>query len=261
DLRLHPITVKEAGESFRLGVALQTGCLPKILSLALEEQMESARLLLRGYNTIYIKEEIQAEALVRSLDGFQRFLPIAAQSNAQVIEFMNIGRECSVPANTVKSYYSILEDTLIGRFVWPMGHSERKKARPKFYFFDCGVARALQGRLSDPPTPSETGFLFETWFLHELVCIRDYGLKDDTIAFWRHGRHEVDFVICRSGQPRLAFECKSGIHPDDYQSAIEFKRRFPSVPLYFVSYRDAEPRKTERGFEIMPWKTALEIYR
>ena len=116
---------------------------------------------LKSYITTYIKEEIQAEALTRNVGAFHRFLAIAAQSNGQVIEFANISRECSVPASTVKEYYQILEDTLIGFFLWPHDRNERKKARPKFYFFDCGVVRTIQNRLQDPPTPQEKGFLFE----------------------------------------------------------------------------------------------------
>ena len=67
--------------------------------------------------------------------------------NAEMLEFEKVARDCSVPPSTVKEYFQILEDTLIGAYLWPFDHSQRKKARPKFYFFDCGVTRALQNRL------------------------------------------------------------------------------------------------------------------
>ena len=153
DLHLHPLTAGETGKNFQLETTLKYGSLPKVVQLILGRQLEDAKGILRAYNTIYIKEEIQAEALTRNVGAFQRFFSVAAQSNGAVIEFANISRECSVPMSTVKEYYSILEDTLLGFFLWPWDRSERKKARPKFYFFDTGVTRAIQDRLNDDPTP------------------------------------------------------------------------------------------------------------
>ncbi|MBI4373255.1 MAG: ATP-binding protein, partial [Deltaproteobacteria bacterium] len=159
NLKLHPLTVREIGSAFDLKKALHYGTLPNIENFLYDQNVEEVRRLLKSYVTIYLKEEIQAEAITRNLGAFQRFLSIAAQSNAQIIEFANISRECSVPMSTVKEYYQILEDTLLGEFVWPYDRSERKKARPKFYFFDCGVVCAMQNRLMDAPTPVEQGFL------------------------------------------------------------------------------------------------------
>jgi len=198
DLKLHPLTAEEIGPSFTIEQAYRYGTIPKIMSLIAEGDTEEARQLLKSYYTTYIKEEIQAEAITRNIGAFQRFLHVAAQSNAQIIEFANISRECAVPMSTVKEYYAILEDTLLGEFLWPWDRSERKKARPKFYFFDCGVVTAIQNRLYDPPTPAETGFLFETWFVREIIRLRDYHTMPHDIAFWRHGKHEIDIVISGS---------------------------------------------------------------
>ena len=144
DLRLHPLTYTEIGANFHLPDALAYGTLPKIHALLMDRQVGLAIDHLRSYVTIYIKEEIQAEALTRNVGAFHRFLSVANQSNGQVIEFVNISRECAVPSSTVKEYYQILEDTLLGRFLYPYDRNERKKARPKFYFFDCGVIRAIE---------------------------------------------------------------------------------------------------------------------
>ena len=159
-LKLHPLTIREIGK-FEIADALQFGTLPKIHRLVLDGAPDEARRFLKSYVTTYLKEEIQAEALTRNLGAFQSCFAVAGQARGQVIEYANISRECSVPMSTVKEYYQILEDTLLGEFLWPFDRSERKKARPKFYFFDCGVARALQNRLADPPTPVERGTLFE----------------------------------------------------------------------------------------------------
>ncbi len=215
---------------------------------------------LKSYHTTYIKEEIQAEALTRNVGSFQRFLNISAQSNGQVIEFANISRESSVPASTVKEYYQILEDTLIGFYLWPYARQERKKARPKFYFFDCGVVRAIQNRLQDPPTPRERGFLFETWLVSELIRLKDYMDKPHEFCFWRERNREVDIIISDGRGPLLAIECKSGKQPISEATVRAFKTKFPGVPLIVASADDIKPRKTNT-VEIFPWREVLQIYK
>jgi predicted AAA+ superfamily ATPase len=260
DLKLHPLTCFEIGNHINLNSALQFGTLPKITSLLNDGRDELARAMLGSYVTTYIKEEIQAEALTRNVGAFQRFLSIAVQSNGQIIEFSNISRDCSVPASTVKEYYQILEDTLIGFFLWPFGHSERKKSRPKSYFFDCGVVRALQNRLNDPPTPQENGFLFETWIVNELARIRDYRRKSHEFVFWRELDHEIDILVLDGNKVALAIECKSGF-ADVKQSTInKFREHFPDARLIVASKTD-ERKRIARGVEIFPWRETLEIYR
>jgi uncharacterized protein len=260
NLRLHPLTSQEMGAGFNLPNALQFGSLPKISALLDEGNAELAREMLRSYVTTYIREEIQAEALTRNIGAFQRFLAIAVQNNAQIIEFSNISRDCSVPASTVKEYYRILEDTLIGFFLWPHSHSERKKSRPKSYFFDPGVVRALQNRLTDPPTPQEKGFLFETWFINELVRLRDYLHKDHEFVFWREREYEIDVLVIQGTKVVLAIECKSG--SADMKPAVIrcFKERFPDVRLIVASMVD-DRRRILGDVEVFPWKEAIELYR
>jgi uncharacterized protein len=257
DLHIHPLTLSEIGQGFRVENALRFGTLPKIHSLVLEGNTDLAQGLLRSYCTTYIKEEIQAEAIVRNIGPFQRFLAIAAQSNGQVIEFSNISRECSVPASTVKEFYQILEDTLIGFFVWPHDRNERKKARPKFFFFDCGVTRALQNRLQDPPTPEEAGFLFETWFIGEVRRLHDYHNLPFDISFWRDSQHEVDLVLTKNSRPMLAIECKSGRQDFDLSSIRAFKEHFPDTPVIVASLFDETPRLSQQ-IQILPWAQALD---
>ncbi|OGR83140.1 MAG: hypothetical protein A2901_04795 [Elusimicrobia bacterium RIFCSPLOWO2_01_FULL_54_10] len=260
DLRLHPLTAVEMGDVFNLDQALQFGTLPKAAQLLMEKRTDEARQLLRSYYTIYIKEEVQAEALTRNVGAFQRFLLVAAQSNAQVMEFSNIARDCSVPMNTVKEYYSILEDTLLGEFLWPWDRSERKKARPKFYFFDNGVVRAMQNRLMDPPTPEDLGFLFECWMVRELTRLRDYAQKPLELSFWREGPHEIDILVMRGANPALGIECKSGKSPLKKGTVQAFQKRFPQVPLIVASHQDSSPRKLEMGIEVLPWRHAIDRF-
>lgn len=259
DLKMHVLTSAETGDYFSINNALQYGTLPKIYSLICEKNEELAKDHLRSYITIYLKEEIQAEALTRNLGAFQRFLNITGQSNAQIIEFLNISRECSVPASTVKEYYQILEDTLVGSFLWPFDRNERKKARPKFYFFDCGVVRAIQNRLNDPPSQIETGYLFETWLINELTRTRDYHRKEHQFSFWRHRDQEIDLLISDSNGPILAIECKSGRSDIRAQTLKSFRKAFPKVPVIIASLLDERPRKVG-DINVLPWKKVLDVY-
>ena len=165
------------------------------------------------------------------------------------------------PVSTVKEYYSILEDTLLGDFLWPWDRSERKKARPKFYFFDCGVVRAIQNRLNDPPTPDEMGLLFKTWFVRELRRLRDYLNKPHEFSFWREGPHEIDVPVTSGRGPIMAIECKSGRETIGASTLSAFRARFPRVPLVVASLKDRTARRLESGIDILPWEKVIEKYQ
>ena len=261
DLKLHSLSAKELSKYFNIEYVLNFGSLPLIYKLVLAGQKKEAIYHLKSYISTYIKEEIQMEAIVRKLGSFQRFLEVAAQSNAQMIEFSNISRECSVPSSTVKEYYSVLEDTLIGYFVWPFDRSKRKKSRPKFYFFDCGVVRALQNRISDRPSSEELGFLFETWIANELKKIRDYLNYEHHISLWRKDKWEIDFLIESSKGPIMAIECKSGKQIQNNNSIKAFQIFFPKVPLIICSLQDTRIRKLGDNLWVDPYKKVLQRYR
>ncbi len=260
-LTLHGLTVKEQGADFHIDRALCFGSLPLICSLLAKGDRETAIHHLKSYVRTYIREEIQMEALVRKLSDFHRFLNVAGQCNAQMIEFANISRECAVHVNTVKEHYSILEDTLTGQFVYPFNRSERKKARPKFYFFDCGVVRALMGSLTAPPGPEELGRLFETWVFNELIKIRDYEGAEHRISLWRKGRYEVDFLIESAQGPLLAVECKSGRQIKNQLSLRAFRQDFPKTELIICSLRDRRARQTGDNIRVEPYNSVLQLYR
>ena len=261
DLYLHPLTYKELGKDFDISNVLNFGSLPLISALLTGGQKKTALQQLKSYITTYIKEEIQAEALVRKLSSFYRFLDVAAQCNGQMIEFSNISRECAVHQNTVKEHYSILEDTLIGRFVWPFNRSERKKARPKFYFFDCGVVKALQSRLTHRPAPAELGFLFETWIFNELTRIKDYSKSEHRISLWRKDKWEMDFLIHSGTKPLLAIECKTGKQIKNTHSIKAFQKDFPKTPVIICSLQDSRTRKISKNLLLEPYKKTIERYR
>ncbi|OGJ91438.1 MAG: hypothetical protein A2268_00355 [Candidatus Raymondbacteria bacterium RifOxyA12_full_50_37] len=260
DLRLHPLTSAEIGATFNLEHAIRFGTIPKICSLLNEENQDLAMAHLRSYITTYIKEEIQQEALTRNIGAFQRFLAVAAQNNGRLVEFSNIARESAVAASTVKEYFHILEDTLIGFLLPPWSKKERLKTHSKFYFFDCGVACAIQNRLADPPTPEDRGFLFETWFIGELRRIRDYSGKQHEFSFWRKNNHEVDLIVSTGRGPVLGIECKSGSAEISVSTVKAFREKFRDVPLVVASAFGTIPRIVH-GVEVLPWAEVIRRYR
>ncbi|MBI5525031.1 MAG: ATP-binding protein [Deltaproteobacteria bacterium] len=246
-LNLHPLTAAEIGGAFRLDQALTYGTLPRVAIELGAGSHEEARAILKAYVTMYLREEIKAEALVRSLHGFQNFLDVAAAQFAEQVNFSAVSRECQVAYATVREFYSILEDTLVGFFLKPHARSERKRMSlaPKFYFFDNGVTRAALHALPAAPNPAERGRLFEQWFIQEVNRLNDYGDKDWMLSFWRtsHGA-EVDLLIERAGRIIAAFESKStpNISAADLSGLKAFSETHANVPL-FVAAPVKAPRK------------------
>ncbi len=237
---MHPLTIDELSDDFNLQLILAYGSLPKIYSTLKQKKIKEAQDLLRAYAITYLREEIKAEALVRNLQGFQNFLDIAAAQYAEQINFSAVSRDCQVALSTVKDYYSILEDTLIGFFLFPHLRSQRKRMsrQPKFYFFDNGVTRALLGTLQDPPNPLDQGRLFEQWVIQEVVRFNEYYQKDWKLSFWRtsHGA-EVDLLISRGTKILYAIECKFKKQPSstDLSGLRSYHEDHKNVPCFVVA--------------------------
>jgi len=237
---MHPLTTEELFADFNLSWVLAYGSLPKIYSLLIQKHWDEAKDLLRSYVITYLKEEIKAEALVRNLQGFQNFIDIAAAQYAQQISFSAIARECQVALSTVREYFSILEDTLIGFFLFPYLKSQRKRMshQPKFYFFDNGVTRSLLGTLQDKPSPLEHGRLFEQWVVQEIVRFNEYRQRDWKLSFWRtsHGA-EVDLLISRGTKLMCAVECKftRQLSTGDLSGLRAFHDVYPDVSCFVVA--------------------------
>ncbi len=237
---MHPLTIDELSDDFNLQLILAYGSLPKIYSILKQKKTKEAQDFLRAYAITYLREEIKAEALVRNLQGFQNFLDIAVAQYAEQINFSAVSRDCQVALSTVREYYSILEDTLIGFFLYPYLKSQRKRMshQPKFYFFDNGVTRALLGTLQDPPNTSEQGRLFEQWILQEIIRLNEYHQKDWRLSFWRtsHGA-EVDLLISRGTKLLYAIECKFSNQPSssDLSGLRSFHENHAEVPCYIVA--------------------------
>ncbi|MBI2335186.1 MAG: ATP-binding protein [Deltaproteobacteria bacterium] len=178
--------------SFNLQRYLQYGGLPHVyLSQAPEEE-------LRAYVQTYLYEEIKAEGLVRKIPAFARFLEVAALGNGQLLNFTEIGNDANMAPSTIREYYSVLEDTLLGYLLHPWTKSKKRKAiqTAKFYFFDIGVVHALTKAIALDRHSDKYGNAFEHFIGMELRAYLDYSRKFDDLCFWRSiNGQEVDYVV------------------------------------------------------------------
>jgi predicted AAA+ superfamily ATPase len=201
-----PLTVAEMGPDPDIERLLRFGTLPKVCA-----EPQHAVDILEAYAQTYLAQEIQQEALVKDIGSFDRFLRVAAIMNGQIVNTAGIARDAGVARPTVQRFFSVLADTLVGS--WLPAFQPRLKVKevqkPKFYFFDPGVVRALAGLIREPVERADRGRLLETLVLHELrahIAIANIG---GDISYWRTpSGSEIDFIWSR-GETRVGFEVKS----------------------------------------------------
>jgi predicted AAA+ superfamily ATPase len=205
--RMAPLTLSEVGGETAVDDWLRFGGLPLVRT----ERSAAGRIdKLEAYVETYLTQEIRAEAMVRSLESFVRFLEVAALANAQVTNVASLARDAAVARPTVQGYFEVLTDTLIGAWLpaWRPRAKVKEAGHPKFYLFDCGVARALGGRLREPLDATERGALLETLVFHELRAQIGYGGLGGSLAYYRTpSGTEVDFVWSR-GRRAVGIEVK-----------------------------------------------------
>jgi predicted AAA+ superfamily ATPase len=256
---LFPLTHRELGEKFSLLCALNFGTLPKLFEFDNDQDRE---LFLTSYTHTYLKEEIMAEQIVRALPPFRRFLEIAAQMNGELVNFSGIARDVGVNDKTVRSYFQILEDTLIGVLIDAYHRSVRKTQlqAPRFFFFDCGVKRALEGSLSSPLTEPSYAFgkAFEHFLVLEIIRLNSYLRKNYRLFQLRtQGGSEVDLILERPGQKTALLEIKSRtlIRQDHLKQLETFRSDIPNSEAICLSRDPA----TKRIGKVMcyPWQEGL----
>jgi predicted AAA+ superfamily ATPase len=194
-----PLTMSELIKWPSVDDVLRFGMLPLVRT----ERAVAARIdLLDAYVETYLAQEIRAEALVRSLESFTRFLEVAALVNAQVTSVAGLARDAGVARPTVQGYFEVLADTLLGAWLpaWRPRAKVREVRHPKFYWFDCGVVRALARRTREPLESAERGALLETFVFHELRAQVAYSQCGGEMSYFRTpSGTEVDFVWQRAG--------------------------------------------------------------
>lgn len=192
---------------------------------------------LSAYIDVYLKEEIKEEALVRNLNAFQRFLEVAALTDGEMVNLKNIAQDCGVSANTVSSYFDILEDTLLGFRVpaYTKTMKRRLVQAPRFYYFDVGVANYLLHRKDLVRGTAEYGHAFEHLVIQELRAWLAYTDCAEQLSYWRtYTGQEVDAVI---GDARVAIEIKSveEVLPRHLKGLKAFASDYPDSRLLIVS--------------------------
>ncbi len=256
---LYALSCFELGEQFDLEKALRWGTLPKIFTFTEDAEKDE---FLRAYTDTYLKEEIWQEQVVRKLHPFRRFLEVAAQCNGKIINYANIASDVGVDEKTIKEYFHILEDTLIGFFLEPFHNSFRKRLveKAKFYFFDTGVTRCLSRRLSIPLEPKTAGYgeAFEHFILLEFIRLASYFQPEYRFSFIRtSGDVEVDLVIERPGKPLLCIEVKSStsIQEKEISSFVRLTKDIPHCEAWVLS-QDPFVKKFDH-VTCYPWKQGL----
>lgn len=213
-LHLYPLTHRELGKDFMLEEAMHFGTLP---SIALEKNKQDKIRLLKSYVETYLQEEIHQESLTRNIPAFAKFLELAAYENGNLINFQSLTREVGVHSKTIKEYFHILEDTLVGFLIYPYGKSPRTRivSHPRFYFFDCGVVLALRNELSGDlvqGTPPY-GRAFEHFIMLEIRRLLDYSEVESKMSFFRTtDGAEVDLIL-EIGKEVWAIEIKASSEP------------------------------------------------
>lgn len=256
---LFPLSVFELKDDFDLEQALQWGTLPKLFMHSTDSRRKE---YLSAYSHTYLKEEISAEQVVRQLTPFRRFLEVAAQSNGKIINYANIARDVGVDDKTIKSYYTILEDTLLGFFLEPFHNSLRKRLnkKPKFYFFDTGVVRALARMSTVPLIPSTNAYgnAFEHFIIMECMKISSYMRNDYQFSYLRTPSDvEIDLIVDRPGKPLLCIEIKSAtqVRAEDISAFRQISKDMPNAEAVVFS-RDKYVKKID-GIMVYPWQQGL----
>ena len=257
---LFALTHHEIGKSFNLIKALRWGTLPRIYQLS--KSTDKAEFL-KAYVLTYLNEEIKAEQIIRKLDPFRQFLEVAAQSNAKIINYSKIADDVGVDIKTIQSYFSILEDTLIG-IILPAFHKsvrKRQMSNPKFYLFDTGAKRALERTLTVDIQEGtyEFGNLFETFIINEIIRLNSYARKDWQFYYLKTGGGvEVDIVIERPGKPLALIEIKSAssISRRDIKGLQQISRDLKPCCAYCFS-RDIHRKKID-DVMCLPWEKGIK---
>lgn len=258
--QLYPLTSVELGSSFDLNHYLSLGGLPRTWNIS---DAQERIIYLRSYVSTYLKEEIAEEQIVRKLEPFGRFLQVAAQCSGKVINYSSIAKDVGTSDQTVKTYFQILEDTLVGFILPAFSESVRKSQgqSPKFYLFDTGVLRTLQ-RVIDQPLSDrnyEYGNLFEHFIIHEIKRRAEYLGRDYSYSFLRTQRdQEIDLIIERPGRKRAVIEIKSTtqIREADVNILKQLGSDIQDAELFCLS-RDPD-RKRYGEIIAINWKDGIE---
>ena len=259
---LFPFTSFELGRSFNLESALCFGTLPAISHMTTGAEKQH---FLHAYAQTYLREEVWQEQLIRKLDPFRRFLEVSAQANGKIVNFSNIAKDVGVDDKTIQNYFSILEDTLIGFLLEAFQHSFRKRlsAKPKFYYFDTGVVRALSRQLTIDMLPGTTAYgdAFEHFIILECIRLAHYYYPEYRFSYLKtKDDSEIDLVVERPGEKLLFIEIKSSdhIYPEKISTFLSLTKDFVECEAVCFS-RVPQAQKIDH-VTVLPWQAGLKKF-
>ena len=238
---------------FDLRRALNNGMLPRHYLVADPSKR------IQAYIGDYLQQEIVEEAIVRQLDAFTRFLQVAAMSNTEIVNYTNIAQDCGVSAKTVKEYFAILEETMLGFYLPAYTKVIKRKLiqSPKFYYFDVAIPNHLLHRRILQPGTDVYGHALEHFIVQELRAFVSYTFGEDKIMnYWRtlDNKYEVDILVCNAltNHVELAIEVKSADHvvSSDTKGLKAFSEEHPDAKLVLLSMEE-RPRMLN-GIEVWP---------
>ncbi len=258
---LFPFSVFELSANTSIHDILEFGSLPETLNKKTKQDKID---FLKSYTQTYLKEEIVLEQIIRKLNPFRDFLRVASQQNGKIVNYSHIAGDIRADSKTVKNYFSVLEDTLLGFFLPAYHRSFRKQhvLSPKFYFFDTGVKRALDKQVNIPLMERTHAYrdAFEHRMILECFYLNEYSRKDFNFYHLRTKEgQEVDLIMERPGKPDLLVEIKStnSIQEKHVKTLSRLKKDWPENHQAQVWSQDKTDKRIQ-GIECLFWKTALK---
>ncbi|MDC0980306.1 AAA family ATPase [Bdellovibrionales bacterium] len=249
---LFPLTSHEIPD-FDLLSYLNSGGLPGIYKN--REYKEE----LKAYVNLYLREEIQAEALTRNIASFAEFLELLALSNGEELQYQSLSSDCGVSPNTIKNYVQILEDTLVGFQLHAFTKTKKRKAisRSKFYYFDIGVTNTLAQRGQIKQGSELYGKSFEQFIIQEIRAYLSYSRKNHKMFYWRStSQFEVDLIIGK----QWAIEIKSSkLVSDKHLKGLRALKEEGLIQKYAIISNDSAKRVTHDKITIWPWSEFLKL--
>ena len=248
---LYPLVYPEI-PNFDLIRAINNGLLPR------HYDSVNPKKLIASYIGNYLRDEIVAEAKIRNVEIFSRFLESAAFINGEMVNYSNIASDCGVSATTIKEYFQILQDTLIGRFLPSFQKKPKRRVitAPKFYLFDVGITNYLLNRRKIEPKTELFGKAFEHLIYQEVYAHSRYSDKEYDICYWRTASNiEVDFIL---GDHEVAIEVKSTDHvKSEHLKGLKAFAEEYVVEKKIVVSNDPLPRLMG-NILVLPWQVFLE---
>ena len=245
---MHPFTAAELGDAFDLQRALAIGMVPLIVNAP------DPQATLKAYATLYLREEVQSEALVRDIGAFARFLEAISFSQGALLNLAAVARECQVGRKTVEGYLSVLEDLLLA-FRVPVFSRRAKRhlvTHEKFYFFDAGVYRSLRPTGPLDRTEEVAGTALEGLVAQHLRAWIAYRNAGDQLYYWRtKSGSEVDFIVY-GPDTFNAWEVKHAakVHATDLRALKTFREDYPEARVAML-YLGQERLEIE-GIPVIP---------